>query len=150
MGPLLFSQSYIVHPQSQDTAHLFQTFSAGNFTFMCPFLITDIPTPASRCFYIDSVSNSFPLSRILWYLSFRISFEIVSGEQPIISETSLKLRCSLRPFWISYRSSYVKCCLFSFSVSGIQRFNLEDTFRLISHKTNLCFSGNKTRNSKFS
>lgn len=137
---VLFSQSYIVHPQSQDTAHLFQTFSAGNFTFMCPFLITDIPTPASRCFYIDSVSNSFPLSRILWYLSFRISFEIVSGEQPMISETSLKLRCSLRPFWISYRSSYVKCCPFFFryqaytpSISGGY------TFR-ISHKTNLCFS----------
>ena len=36
----------------------------------------------------------------LWYRWPRISFEIVSGEHPITSAISLKLRCSLRPLWI--------------------------------------------------
>ena len=41
---------------------------------MCPFLITDIPPPASPCFYIDSVSNSFPFYYLEFYGIYHFEF----------------------------------------------------------------------------
>lgn len=129
----------------------FQTFSAGNFTFMLPFLITDIPPPASPCFYIDSVSNSFPFYYLEFYGIYHFEFLL-----KLCQENN---QWYLRPLWSSdillnlfgshTGPPMLNAVLFSFVIRHTLLQSQEDTPSVYHARLTYAFQ-NKTRNSKLS